>query len=583
MTGRPPGDLSQPNGDPAAEPFQSTVRDWLAERGRTTAADARDVVATVTALPARPRPRRPALAAAASIALLVGVGALVVGRVLLPRISAEPPDPAAYAGDPRLDACRSQLGDVDRVFEMTHARWFPVHFPGWWKGAPELEVDDPALVVLERPRPGLRRVPGPSADGSAPVATPTPMFGMCIAVGRAGSATIHTYGQTWFERIVPVLSDADVARAAQMDPDVFADPATWPAPERLAPCGGLTADVQYVFEATPLRDFPRHFPSVAPLPVAAFDVDAPATIVVFRGRSGLAVPPIGVSRDQEATDPHDVCVIFSEPGPAGEAVLVRDVDLTGFRVRLEALPDPTPIPTPAPSVEVTPEPAPAWTADLAGQLRCDGPLANLGGEVPEATWPEALGDSADAALGAFLGPENPYASLPADGYARLHEDGRWASFGHVVDGRPKTIIVLTNTTEVAPDWTVVGLRACDPSEFDPAVPLTFPVTIWTDRAGNRVSTEEVRSYPGPGHCGWDSAIWLHLEGQLYFRDPNRVMAEWTTSRFDGDAQLPAAARDTGYRNGDRQLWLVPGGDAYLVSSQRVERWPRSTDPLVGCM
>lgn len=582
MTDRPSGDHVRPDADPP-DLFESTVRDWLADRGRTTAADVRDVVATVAVLPARPRLRRPALAAAASIAVLLGVGALVIGRVPLPGISAEPPDPAAYAGDPRLDDCRSQLGDVDRVFEMTHARWFPLHFPGWWKGAPELEVDDPALVVLERPRPGVRRLPGQSADGSAPVATPTPVFGMCIAVGRPGSATIHTYGQTWFERIVPVLSDADIARAARMDPDVFADPSAWPVPERLAPCGGLTDEVQYVFEATPLRDFPRHFPSVAPTPVAAFDVDAPATIVVFRGRSGLAIQPIGVSRDQEATEPHDVCVIFSEPGPAGEVVLVPDVDLTGFRVRLEALPEPTPPPTPAPSVVVTPEPAPSWTADLAGQLRCDGPLANLGGEVPEAAWPEALGDNADAALGAFLGPGNPYASLPAAGYALLHEDSHWASFGHVVAGRPKAIIVLTDTTEVAPDWTVVGLRACDPSEFDPAVPLTFPVTIWTDRAGNRVSTEAVRSHAGPGHCGWDSAIWLHADGQLYFRDPNRVMAEWTTTRFDADASLPAAAMDTGYRTADRQLWIVPGGDAYLVSVERVERWPRSTDPFIGCM
>lgn len=584
MSDRRPSELPTPQGDPDAgiDPFDATVRDWLAERGRTTGADVGDVVATVAVLPARPRLHRSALAAAASIAVLLAAGALVIGRLPLLGAAAEPPDPAAFAGDPRLDACRSHLVDVDRAFEMTHARWFPLHFPGWWKGAPELEVDDPALVVLERPRPGVRHVPGPSGGGAS-AATPTPTFGMCIAVGPPGSATIHTYGQTWFERIVPVLSDADIARAARMDPDVLADPANWPAPERLAPCGGLTANVQYVFEATPLRDFARYFPSVAPIPVAAFDVGEPAIVVVFRGPSGLAIQPISVPQERDGGDPHDVCVIFSQPSPAGDAVLIRDLDLTGFHVRLDALPEPTPPPTPVPSVTVTTEPAPSWTAGLAGQLRCDGPLANLGGEVPEANYGERLGDTADAALRAFLGSGNPYASLPADGYEPLHLERHWASFGHVVEGRIKAIIVLTDTTEVAPGWTVVGLRACDPAEFDPSVPLTFQVTIWTDRAGSRVSTETIRSYPGAGHCGWDSAIWLHVDGQLYFRDPNRVMAEWTSSRFDANVDLPAGAVDTGYRTGDRQLWLVRGGDAYLVSPQRVERWPRSTDPLIGCM
>ena len=118
------------------------------------------------------------------------------------------PDPNTFAGDARLAACRGVLNNVDRVFEMTHARWFPRYFPGWSDGAPELEVDDPALVVLESPQPGRRyTVPKILESGATegPESTPTPTFRMCIAVGPPGDAIVHQYGPTWFEKIVPVV------------------------------------------------------------------------------------------------------------------------------------------------------------------------------------------------------------------------------------------------------------------------------------------------------------------------------------------------------------------------------------------
>jgi hypothetical protein len=60
------------------------------------------------------------------------------------------------------------------------------------------------------------------------------------------------------------------------------------------------------------------------------------------------------------------------------------------------------------------------------------------------------------------------------------------------------------------------------------------------------------------------------------------MKPWTTTVFETDAELPAAAVDTGYRTGEWSLWLDPGGDAYMVSSVTIERWPRSTNPDLGC-
>lgn len=566
------------------------LQGWLDQRGRPTDGELLLVRARIATLPGRsPGRRRSILAAAASIALLLGVAGLVIGRVPLIGGVARPapPDPAAFAGDPRLALCASGMTDVAQVFEMTHARWFPLYFPGWWGGAEELEVDDPALVVISGQRPGQRYVPQPSGLPEN-LSTPNPVIEMCIAVGPPDGAIVHRYGQTWFDRIVPVLSAADIERAARMDPEVLADPANWHVPERLAPCGGLTDNVQYVFEARRLRDFGRYFPSAAGPSVAAFDTDEGATVVVFRGPSGIAIQPLNVPQRDLGGERHDVCVIFFQPGPAGDAVLIRDIDLTGFHVRLEELPDPTPTPAPTVTPALTPEPAPSWVGDIASQLDCDGPIASIGDEVaadpsPDAFFSDHGSATAREALTLFLGPTNMYGSLPTGGFDELHAEGHWASFGHVVDGRPRAIIVLTDRTRYVPGWSVVGLRACDASEFDPAVPITWPVTIWTDASGRRVSTATIHSQPGPGHCGWDSAIWLQVGGDVYFRDPKGVMDEWTATRFDATAELPTRAVDSGYRSGDQELWLDPGRDAYVVSPSHTERWPRSTFPGIGCM
>ena len=208
-------------------------------------------------------------------------------------------------------------------------------------------------------------------------------------------------------------------------------------------------------------------------------------------------------------------------------------------------------------------------------------MPGLGGEIDELGAMHAGGETPQAALAAFLGPSNMFASLPTAGYTLLHEEGHWASFVHVHGGL-KTIIVLSDDTELGPGWAVVGLRACDASEFDPAVPLTFPVTIWTDVNGDPVSTELVRSNPGPEHCGWHLAIFLNVDDGLFFRDPEGVMSQWTTTTFAIVDSIPATAVDSGYRSGDTVLWLDPGADAYVVTDERIERWPRSTDPIIAC-
>lgn len=156
----------------------------------------------------RRRPPRSALVAAA---IVVGLVAAVTIGPWVAGLLSPWPDPASYAGDARLAACRDAVPDVDHVFEMRHARWFPRYFPGWYDGAPELEVDDPALVVLSKPvdypHMGIPQLGGPTEDPTAPSPTPELLYMMCIAVGPPDGAIVHLYGPTRFETIVPVVAE----------------------------------------------------------------------------------------------------------------------------------------------------------------------------------------------------------------------------------------------------------------------------------------------------------------------------------------------------------------------------------------
>ena len=220
MSDRPTG--SSPRDDLEDE-LERRLRDHLADRGRATSGDLQALRDDIARLPGRSAGRRTSLlAAAAAIVVLVAAGSLISGR-FLGLTGRAPTGEAAFAGDPRLEMCRPSVSGVAQVFEMTHARWFPLYFPGWFLGAPELEVDDPALVVIGQSRPGQNFVPQPSG-AEPPRGTGSPTFDLCIAVGPPATAVAHQYGPTWFERIVPVLSAEDIARADRLDPDVARRP-----------------------------------------------------------------------------------------------------------------------------------------------------------------------------------------------------------------------------------------------------------------------------------------------------------------------------------------------------------------------
>ncbi|MGH2489204.1 MAG: hypothetical protein ACRDFR_06290, partial [Candidatus Limnocylindria bacterium] len=57
----------------------------------------------------------------------------------------------------------------------------------------------------------------------------------------------------------------------------------------------------------------------------------------------------------------------------------------------------------------------------------------------------------------------------------------------------------------------------------------------------------------------------------------------TAAAFDPDADLPAAAEDTGFRQDGTELWMDRADESaiYLVTGTSIERWPLDPEPT-GC-
>jgi hypothetical protein len=252
-----------------------------------------------------------------------------------------------------------------------------------------------------------------------------------------------------------------------------------------------------------------------------------------------------------------------------------------------------PVPSPAATSDQTAPPSatpfvevPTWVADLAGQLDCDGPMNQMGQEVAADVGPSEPAATPVRALEGIL-QVGLYAWLPASGFDPPHVEGHWAIYRYRVDGGLKVVAVSTNRFPDVSDevgWQVVGLRACDPSEFDPAHGLTDGSTLWLDAAGKRVRADRIFSRPGPEHCGWEGVTFLEFEDKQYLRDVKGVLAGNTTRPFGKFDALPGDAVDTGLHTAALRLFTVPGAEVVFVRSKdgSIERWGRALD-AIGCM
>lgn len=237
---------------------------------------------------------------------------------------------------------------------------------------------------------------------------------------------------------------------------------------------------------------------------------------------------------------------------------------------------------------VADDPAPVVRAGAAGtKIDCDG-SAHLGAWALDAGGPPVGAANPRAALEAFLADSVFGFALPDEGYEQVASEPGRVLFTYAADGQPKVAVIVADGTVVdervnTPDgWGFEVFATCDPAEYAPTADAGLEQTVWTDRDGNRVPTSTITTMQGDAHCDWQTVTFLHLNDQQYLRDPQHLLSGSTVRPYDGDAQLPADASDTGFRRGSDELWLADDGTvAYLVTDSGVEAWP-STTGMVGC-
>lgn len=219
----------------------------------------------------------------------------------------------------------------------------------------------------------------------------------------------------------------------------------------------------------------------------------------------------------------------------------------------------------------------------AGHVECAGPI-HAGGWTLDFGGPAGAADPR-AALDLFL-DEGAF-DLPTSGYEESARGEGRRLFTYAVKGEVKVAAIVGDASHgvelSAPQgWGVETFAACDPAEYAGSEDNELHRDVWTDRDGERIPTTIITSFPGHPHCDWESVTFLHVEGRQYLRDPDDVLGDSTVTAYDGDTTLPADAADAGYRRDGQELWLVPDGTrVFLVTGDRVESWPATTEE-VGC-
>ncbi|MFE7929724.1 hypothetical protein ACFU6S_13440 [Streptomyces sp. NPDC057456] len=233
--------------------------------------------------------------------------------------------------------------------------------------------------------------------------------------------------------------------------------------------------------------------------------------------------------------------------------------------------------------ESTPEALRSSSGAAGLALECDGEIFWGGG--PDGWSERDGGDTPEEGLRLWFDMFEP--TGPHSGFRVEREEADRVLYSYDVDGRTKVAVVVARDQEERPGWGPETHASCDPAELPASVTDAGDEEIWTDEHGERVATTTLSSYPGAEHCDWQTAHFLGTgrgeNHRQYVRDPDGVIEEsLLTSPYDGDAVMPADARDTGYRYGDWRLWLTKDAStAYVRTSDGVEAWPLAKE-MVAC-
>ena len=223
-------------------------------------------------------------------------------------------------------------------------------------------------------------------------------------------------------------------------------------------------------------------------------------------------------------------------------------------------------------------------------LECDYPAYD-GGAGDYDSGLESVQDSPAAALDDWLAEES--VDVPDTGYVIEREDDGRALLSLDVDDRTKVAVIVADDIRDWDDnsgWGVEAWATCDPAELGAAYHSSYGVRVWHDANGDPVPLAKVKSFPGSEHCDWQDITFLYVgmepDQDTYLRDTEGELRQVLATTFSADSKVPLDARDTGWRDQGRELWLQPGRPdaAYLVSvddPKDVERWPAAKDG-VGC-
>lgn len=208
-------------------------------------------------------------------------------------------------------------------------------------------------------------------------------------------------------------------------------------------------------------------------------------------------------------------------------------------------------------------------------LECDGEIYSGDGS---GEWGKGDGGATpEGGLRAYFDMDQP--EVPRHGYRVEREEPDRVLFSYDVDGRTKVAVVVAKDQKNRPGWGPEASASCDPAELPASFTDSQDFEIWTDEDGTRIPSTTLVGYAGAEHCGWQSAHFLSMkrgeDRRQYVRDPDGVLdGAGLTSPYDGDVRLPDDAHDTGYRLGDRELWLTDDpSTAYVRTPDGVEAWP----------
>ena len=332
-------------------PLDDDLRELLSRRA---AVDAHEVAALrrhAATLPSRRASRRGLLAAAASIVLLLSFGGLLVANLPFGTSGAAPsaPDPAAFAGDPRLAVCGVEPKDAIAIFEMAHLRDYPLHLPAAYELMGLMaDLEAPTLVIVHR---------GPGSPNRQGEAALPGSHDLCLVVGSdpASWANVAVVGVD----TTGMLAYLPEPTGTPLADDIVA----W-----VDRCGGPGAGILAAVRLDHWTDGAARLVLDPAPPELATDV--PAAVIVYDATHPF--PPLGTPpadgatigpREPLAEGRHDLCVLIGADPATAERTLHEDT-----AVRFVVLEGTSPAPSGSSSPSPSPSPSPAATSTLPAQI-----------------------------------------------------------------------------------------------------------------------------------------------------------------------------------------------------------------------